>query len=130
MNNLIKMTWPNMIHHLRKMFLESQFICQRISMKENRFCFFFVLFCFIVMKSTQLWCFTFCSWCFGKLSTRRCAWAWFHDVCTWGAKVIEYWMSYSIQIKLNYSFFFGQIEMCLWCSWKYLDEQDLMEFIW
>ncbi len=20
--------------------------------------------------------------------------------------------------------------MCLWCSWKDLDEQDLMEFIW
>jgi hypothetical protein len=20
--------------------------------------------------------------------------------------------------------------MCLWCAWKELDEQDLMEFIW
>jgi hypothetical protein len=26
--------------------------------------------------------------------------------------------------------FFGGIEMCLWCCWKDLDEQDLMEFIW
>jgi hypothetical protein len=25
---------------------------------------------------------------------------------------------------------FGVIGMCLWCSWKALDEQDLMEFIW
>jgi hypothetical protein len=24
----------------------------------------------------------------------------------------------------------GGIGMCLWCSWKDLDEQDLMEFIW
>jgi hypothetical protein len=27
---------------------------------------------------------------FGKLSTRRGAWAWFHDVWTCGAKVLEY----------------------------------------
>jgi hypothetical protein len=25
---------------------------------------------------------------------------------------------------------FGGIGMCLWCRWKDLDEQDLMEFIW
>jgi hypothetical protein len=25
---------------------------------------------------------------------------------------------------------FGGIGMCLWCFWKDLDEQDLMEFIW
>jgi len=37
MSNLIKMTWPNMIHHSRKMFLESQFTCQHLSMKENKF---------------------------------------------------------------------------------------------
>jgi hypothetical protein len=24
----------------------------------------------------------------------------------------------------------GRIGMCLWCSWKDLDEQDWMEFIW
>jgi len=24
----------------------------------------------------------------------------------------------------------GRIGMCLWCSWKDLDEQDGMEFIW
>jgi hypothetical protein len=25
---------------------------------------------------------------------------------------------------------FGGIGMCLWCYWKDLDEQDLIEFIW
>jgi len=25
---------------------------------------------------------------------------------------------------------FRGIGMCLWCCWKDLDEQDLMEFIW
>ncbi len=25
---------------------------------------------------------------------------------------------------------FGGIEMCFWCCWKDLDEQDLVEFIW
>jgi hypothetical protein len=24
----------------------------------------------------------------------------------------------------------GGIGMCLWCCWKDLDEQDVMEFIW
>jgi len=24
----------------------------------------------------------------------------------------------------------GGIGMCLWCCWKDIDEQDLMEFIW
>jgi hypothetical protein len=27
---------------------------------------------------------------FGKLSTRRGAWAWFHDIWTYGAKALEY----------------------------------------
>jgi hypothetical protein len=40
---------------------------------------------------------------FGKLSTRRGA---FHDVWTWGAKVLEYWMISSLKIKLNRSWNF------------------------
>jgi hypothetical protein len=40
---------------------------------------------------------------FGKLSTRRGAWAWFHGVWTCGAKVLEYWMISSLKIKLNRS---------------------------
>ncbi len=43
---------------------------------------------------------------FGKLSMRRGAWAWFHDIWTCGAKVLEYWMIFSLKIKLN-------------CSWKF-----------
>jgi hypothetical protein len=38
---------------------------------------------------------------------RRGAWAWFHDVWTCGAKVLEYGMIFSLKIKLkiklNYS---------------------------
>jgi hypothetical protein len=36
----------------------------------------------------------------------------------------------SLKIKLIEAETFGGIGMCLWCSWKDLDEQDLMEFIW
>jgi hypothetical protein len=43
---------------------------------------------------------------FGKLSTRRGVWAWFHGVWTCGAKILEYWMISSLKIKLN-------------CSWKF-----------
>jgi hypothetical protein len=43
---------------------------------------------------------------FGKLSTRRGAWAWFHDVWSCGAKVREYWMISSLKIKLNHSWKF------------------------
>jgi len=41
-----------------------------------------------------------------KLSSRRGAWAWFHDIWTCGARVLEYWMISSLKIKLN-------------CSWKF-----------
>jgi hypothetical protein len=48
---------------------------------------------------------------FGKLSTRRGAWAWFHDIWTRGAKVLEYWMISSLKIKLNQSWKF-------WRNWN------------
>jgi hypothetical protein len=51
------------------------------------------LFCFVVMSSTETGCFKSCSLCLhgsGKLSMRRGAWAWFHDVWTCRAKVLEY----------------------------------------
>jgi hypothetical protein len=38
-----------------------------------------------------------------KLSTRRGAWAWFLDVWTRGAKVLEYQMISSLEIKSNHS---------------------------
>jgi hypothetical protein len=43
---------------------------------------------------------------FGKLLTRRGAWAWFHDIWTCSAKVLEYWMISSLKIKLNRSWKF------------------------
>jgi hypothetical protein len=67
-------------------------------MKEGSlFC--FVLFGFVVMRSTDaLDCVL---GVFGKLLTRRGAWDWFHDVWTCDAKVLEYWMIFSLKIKLN-----------------------------
>jgi hypothetical protein len=67
---------------------------------------------------------------FGKLLMRRGAWAWVHDVWTCSAQVFEYWMISSLKIKLNRSWKFGGIGMWLWCCWKDLDEQDVMESIW
>jgi len=43
---------------------------------------------------------------FWKLSTRRVARTWFHDVWTCNAKVLEYWMISSLKIKLNRSWKF------------------------
>ncbi len=40
---------------------------------------------------------------FGKLSRRRGAFAWFHEAWTCGAKVLEYWMIFSLKSKLNHS---------------------------
>jgi len=49
------------------------------------------LFCFVVMRSTNQGDASDCVLdVFGKLSTRRRAWAWFHDIWTCGAKVCEY----------------------------------------
>ncbi len=46
---------------------------------------------------------------FGKLSMRRGALAWFHDLWTWGAKILEYWMISSVKIKLNHTWKFRRI---------------------
>ncbi len=73
-----------------------------LSMKQGSL---FVLFCFVLMRSTELGCCrTDCNLgLFGKLSRRRGAWAWFHDVRICGAKVLEYEMISSLKIKLNHS---------------------------
>ncbi len=57
---------------------------------------------------------------FGKLSTRRGAWAWFHDVWTCGAKVLEYWMISSLKTNLNCSLKISEELECLWCLGKIL----------
>jgi hypothetical protein len=59
--------------------------------------------CFVVMRSIEPECFRSCSWCIWKAPTRRGAWAWFHDIWTCSAKVLEYWMNSSLKIKLNCS---------------------------
>jgi hypothetical protein len=54
-----------------------------LSMKQGS------LFCFVVMRSTEPQDASDCVLgVFGKLSTN--AWAWFHDVWTCSAKVLEY----------------------------------------
>jgi hypothetical protein len=48
---------------------------------------------------------------FEKLSRRRGTSAWFHDVQTCGVKVLEYWLIFSLKIKLNRSWKF-------WRNWN------------
>jgi hypothetical protein len=58
------------------------------------------------MRYTKPGCCRSCSWCLWKaLDKERGAWAWFPDIWTCSAKVLEYWMISSLKIKLN-------------CSWK------------
>jgi hypothetical protein len=56
-------------------------------------------------------CFRLCFGLFGKLSRRRGALAWFHGVWTCVVKVFEYWMIFSLKIKLNHSWNF-------WRNWN------------
>jgi hypothetical protein len=42
----------------------------------------------------------------GKLSRRRGELAWFHDIWTCSAKVLKYWMTFSMKINLNHSWKF------------------------
>ncbi len=69
----------------------------------NLFC--FVLFCTNEIHRTRMLQIAFLV-SFGKLSRRRSASGWFHGVWTCNAKVFEYWMIFSLKIKLN-------------CSWKF-----------
>jgi hypothetical protein len=77
-----------------------------LSMKEGS------LFCFVFvgMRSTKLGSSDHLLGIFGKLSMRRGAWAWFHDGRTCGSKVLEYWMIFSLKIKLNCSWKFEELE--------------------
>jgi len=68
-----------------------------LSMKEGS------LFCFVVMRSTKLGCLQSCSWCLWKALDEEGAWAWFNDIWTCCAKVLEYWMISSLKSKLNRS---------------------------
>jgi hypothetical protein len=69
----------------------------------------FVLFCFCSYEIHQIGMLQNCVLgIFGKLLMRSGAWAWFHDVWTCSAKVLEYWMIFSLKIQLN----------CSWKSWR------------
>jgi hypothetical protein len=49
------------------------------------------LVCFVIMRSIELGCFKLCSVSLESSQRgRRGAWAWFHDIWTCGAKVLEY----------------------------------------
>jgi hypothetical protein len=48
------------------------------------------LFCFVIMRSTEPDASDCVLDVFGKLLTRMGAWAWFHDMWTCDAKVLEY----------------------------------------
>jgi hypothetical protein len=69
---------------------------------------------------------------FGNVSRGGVHWLGFMVFGRLVQKFLVYWMISSLKIKLNLSWIFllGRIGMCLWCFWKDLDEQDLMEFIW
>jgi len=71
-------------------------------MKEGSlFLFCFVLYCSNEIHWTGMLQIVFLV-SLGKLSTtRRGAWAWFHDVWTCSAKVLEYWMMSSLKMKWN-----------------------------
>ncbi len=85
------------------------------------------LFCFVVMRSTELGCFRSCSWCLWKaLDEEGCVGllqimflvslesSWWGGVHGLGSmmfglvvqKVLEYWMISSLKIKLNHSWKF------------------------
>jgi len=69
------------------------------------------LFCFVCTDDSPNWdASDHVLGLFGKHSTRRGAWAWFHDDCTCDTKVLEYWMISSLKIKLNRSWNF-------WRNW-------------
>jgi len=68
---------------------------------------FFVLFCSCEIHTERY----ASDHIFGKLLTRRGAWAWFHYDWTCGAKLLKYWMISWLEIKLNRSWKF-------WRNWN------------
>jgi hypothetical protein len=97
-----------------------------LSMKEGSLfvCLFVCFVLFVLLRSIELGCIKSGSWSVWKaLDEERGAWAWFHDIWTCNTKVLEYWMIFSLKIKLNHSWKFRK-------NWNDLDEQDLIKFIW
>jgi hypothetical protein len=66
----------------------------------------FVLFCIVVMRSTEPRCFRSCSWCLWKaLDKEGCMGLVPWHLHLW-CKVLEYWMISSLKTKLNHSWKF------------------------
>jgi hypothetical protein len=86
-----------------------------LSMKQGSL---FVLYCFVLMRSTKPGCFWSNSWSLWKALKEEGCINWFHGVWTCGAKVLENWMISSLKVKLIVAENFKGIGMCLWCCWK------------
>jgi len=56
---------------------------------------------FVLMRSTEPGCFRSCSWSLWKALDEQGASAWFHGIWTCGVEVLEYWMIFSLIIKVN-----------------------------
>jgi len=81
-------------------FITSSFLSPthlHLSMRQNS------LFCFVTMKSTKLGCFKLCSWYLWKAFDKEWCTIMDHDVWSCNVKVLEYWMNFSLKIKLNHN---------------------------
>jgi len=98
--DMIKFWWPEnqLLAHCKKIHTQET---RNLSMKQGSL---FVLFCTYEIHRTGMLQIGFLVSL--ESSTRRGAWAWFHDVWTCSAKVLEYWMISSLKIKLNSSWKF------------------------
>jgi hypothetical protein len=63
----------------------------------------------VLMRSTEPGCFRLRSWSPWKALKEEGALAWFHGVWTCSAKIVEYWMIFSLKNKLN----------CSWNFWRH-----------
>jgi hypothetical protein len=91
----------------------------------------FVLFCLYQWDKTEPGWIRLCSWSLWKaLVEKECIGLVFMAFGLAMQKFLN--VEWFLNWKLNYNIAetSGGIGMCLWCSWKDLDEQDLMEFIW
>jgi hypothetical protein len=121
-----------------------------LSFYEGRL--FVCLFCFVLMRSTELGCFRSCSWCPSKalecvlgvlpklsivflVSFQSSWWGGVHGLGSMTFGLLQCKSSLNIEWflhwKLNYigaENFRGIGGMCLWCCWKDLHHSNLMEF--
>ncbi len=86
------------------------------------------MFCFVVMRFTESRCFRLCSWYLLKsLDEEGCMGLvpWCLDLQCKSSWILNDFFTGNSIVAEN----FRGIGMCLWCCWKDLDEEDLMESI-